>query len=332
MNLSGHKASKITVITLQVIDENNSMKIIRATDMGMCFGVRDALEIANGVSDPTEVTIHGELVHNPRVIHQLDVAGFVQASETNREKVFENPVVLITAHGVSDKERARLKLSGKQLIDTTCPLVRRAHDAAMQLAAEGRHVLLIGKPGHVEVQGIIEDLDCYDVIPDVHAVKKYDSQRIGIVCQTTMPSHLLDEVRKEIKLQNNEADIRFVDTVCHPTKRRQSAMQDLIQQVDAVVVVGGRNSNNTRRLAELCQKHDVPAFHITCAKELDAVWFEGFEIIGLTAGTSTLDSTINAVHERLEKLTGTSKSGVIGGQASVPVVKQQHLNANCSER
>lgn len=308
------------------------MKIIRATEMGMCFGVRDALQIANGVANPTEVTIHGELVHNPRVIHQLDVAGFVQSSEISREEAAETPVVLITAHGVSDKERARLKLSGKQLIDTTCPLVRRAHDAAMKLAAEGRHVLLVGKLGHVEVQGIVEDLDSYDVVPNVDAVKKYDSQLLGIVCQTTMPSHLLDQVRKEIKAHNGEADIRFVDTVCHPTKRRQSAMQDLVQQVDAVVVVGGRNSNNTRRLAELCQEHDVPAFHITCAEELDAMWFDGFEIIGLTAGTSTLDSTINAVHERLEKLTGISKSGVIGVQASVPVVKQQHLNANCSER
>lgn len=308
------------------------MKIIRATEMGMCFGVRDALQIANGVSDPAEVTIHGELVHNPRVIHQLDAAGFVQASELNREEVADTPVVLITAHGVSNKERDRLKLSGKQLIDTTCPLVRRAHDAAMRLAAEGRHVLLIGKPGHVEVQGIVEDLNSYDVVPDVHAVKKYDSRRIGIVCQTTMPSHLLDQVRKAIKVQNGEADICFVDTVCHPTKRRQTAMQELMQQVDAVVVVGGRNSNNTRRLAELCQKHDVPAFHVTCAEELDAMWFDGFEIIGLTAGTSTLDSTINAVHGRLEQLTGVSKPSVINAQATVPVVKQQHLNANCSER
>ena len=93
------------------------------------------------------------------MIHQLGVAGFVQASEVNRDEAAETPVVLITAHGVSDKERSRLNSSGKQLIDTTCPLVRRAHDAAMKLAAEGRHVLLIGKPGHVEVQGIVEDLD-----------------------------------------------------------------------------------------------------------------------------------------------------------------------------
>lgn len=261
------------------------------------------------------------------MIHQLGVAGFVQASEVNRDEAAETPVVLITAHGVSDKERAWLNSSGKQLIDTTCPLVRRAHDAAMKLAAEGRHVLLIGKSGHVEVQGIVEDLDSYDVVPNVDAVKRYDSKRIGIVCQTTMPSHLFDQIRNEITAQNSEADVRFVDTVCHSIKRRQAAMQDLVQQVDAVVVVGGRNSNNTRRLAEFCQEHNVPAVHITCAEELDAVWFDGLEIIGLTAGASTLDSTIDAVHDRLEQLTGGVKPIAASARVSGSGV-EQHLNVD----
>ena len=180
------------------------------------------------------------------------------------------------------------------------------------------------------MQGIVEDLDRYDVVPNVDAVKRYDSKRIGIVCQTTMPSHLLDQIRSEIAAQNSEADIRFVDTVCHPTKRRQAAMQDLVQQVDAVVVVGGRNSNNTRRLAELCQEHNVPAVHITCAEELDAVWFDGFEIIGLTAGTSTLDSTIDAVHDRLEQLTGGVKPITGSARVSGSGV-EQHLNVNFSQ-
>ena len=144
---------------LSIISEDEAVKIIRAGEMGMCFGVRDALQIVNEVADPTEVTIHGELVHNPRVIHQLQVAGFVHASETKRQNVTGTPRVLITAHGVSDKERMRLNSHGKELIDTTCPLVRRAHDAAMKLAAEGRHILLSGKPGHVAVQGIVEDLE-----------------------------------------------------------------------------------------------------------------------------------------------------------------------------
>ncbi len=281
---------------------SHSMKIVRAAEMGMCFGVRDALQITKEIADPTQVTIHGELVHNPVVIQQLSEAGFGQSSEDHRESIAPTPLVLITAHGISNRERARLQANGKQFIDTTCPLVRRAHDAAMELAAEGRHVLLIGKPGHVEVLGIVEDLERCDVIGSPQDVRAYDSDRLGIVCQTTMPSTFLEEIRTCIERYNPSADVRFVDTVCHPTKRRQQAMLQLIHDVDAVVVVGGRNSNNTRQLVELCQQHNVPALHVTCADEIDANWFGDAKTIGLTAGTSTLDDTITAVHRRLEQI------------------------------
>lgn len=278
------------------------MKIVRAAEMGMCFGVRDALQITKEVTDPTQVTIHGELVHNPKVIQQLSSAGFGQISENNRESIAPTPLVLITAHGVSNKERRRLEENGKQLIDTTCPLVRRVHDAAMELAAEGRHVLLVGKPGHVEVLGIVEDLESCDVIASPQDVRAYENERLGIVSQTTMPPQFLEEIKTCITRRNPTADIRFVDTVCHPTKLRQQAMLELINGVDAVVVVGGRNSNNTRRLAELCQQHNVPALHVTCADEIDSNWFGDAKTIGLSAGTSTLDDTINEVHKRLEQI------------------------------
>ena len=144
-----------------------------------------------------------------------------------------------------------------------------------------------------------------------------------------MPSCLLDEIRKQIAFLNREADIKFTDTVCHPTKRRQAAMQDLVKRVDAVVVVGGRNSNNTRRLAELCRQHDVPAFHVTAAEEIESQWFDGFEVIGLTAGTSTLDATIDAVHDRLERF-AVEKSATGGVHASLPI-SEQSVHAACSE-
>ncbi len=305
-----------------------TLQIVRADDMGMCFGVRDALQITKEVADPTKVTIHGELVHNPTVISQLGDAGFHQVSEQQRESIPSTPLVLITAHGVSQKERRRLQEGGKQLIDTTCPLVMRVHDAAMALAAKGRHVLLIGKPGHVEVQGIVEDLESCDVVPDVASVRCYEKDSLGLVCQTTMPSEIVKEVRDEVQRLNPDCDIKFVDTVCHPTKRRQRAMLDLIGRVDAVVVVGGRNSNNTRRLAELCQKHDVPSLHVTCAAEVDAAWVKkhASRSIGLTAGTSTLDATINEVHLRLQviaaELSGNKPTAELKGNptSSVPPV------------
>lgn len=278
------------------------MKVIRATEMGMCFGVRDALQIAQQVTDPSLVTIHGELVHNPAVTRRLEQAGFHQSSEGDRGAVAQTPLVLITAHGISQVERQRLQAANKHLIDTTCPLVRRVHEAAMELKAEGRHVLLIGKPGHVEVQGIVEDLSSHDVVADASQVRSYESQSLGIVCQTTMPPDVVSDVCVQVQLLNPLADIRFIDTVCHPTKRRQSALLELLARVDAVVVVGGNNSNNTRRLVQLCHEHLKPAVHVESADQLDPHWFNDVRTVGLTAGTSTLDETIEAVEKALQQI------------------------------
>lgn len=284
------------------------MKVIRATEMGMCFGVRDALQIARQVIDPSQVTIHGELVHNPAVTKRLEQAGFHQSSEENRSDLTDTPLVLITAHGISNLERQRLQLGNKQLIDTTCPLVRRVHEAAMELQADGRHVLLIGKPGHVEVRGIVEDLDSYDVIAEADQVRCYESQNLGIVCQTTMPPDVVTDICAHIQLHNPLANIRFIDTVCHPTKRRQTALLELLARVDAVVVVGGSNSNNTRRLVQLCHEHLKPALHVESADQLDFHWFSDVRTVGLTAGTSTLDETIDAVERALERIPGQAET------------------------
>lgn len=284
------------------------MKVIRAAEMGMCFGVRDALQIVEEVSDPAQVTIHGELVHNPEVTKRLQHAGFHQTSEADRSATTETPLVLITAHGISNAERQRLQAANKHLIDTTCPLVRRVHDAALELKGEGRHVLLIGKPGHVEVQGVVEDLVSYDVIADAGQVRCYESHHLGIVCQTTMPPDVVTNICTHIQLHNPLANIRFIDTVCHPTRRRQSSLLELLSRVDAVVVVGGRNSNNTRRLVQLCHENLKPALHVESAEQLDPHWFSDVRTVGLTAGTSTLDETIDAVERALQQICGKAEA------------------------
>jgi 4-hydroxy-3-methylbut-2-enyl diphosphate reductase len=277
------------------------VKVIRAEELGMCFGVRDALALAAAVADPASVTIRGELVHNPEVTRRLGAAGFRQESEADRDRPPDTPLVLITAHGVSDAERRRLEAAGKGLIDATCPLVRRVHEAAKALEAEGRHVLLLGQPGHVEVRGVVEDLARCDVVPDADAVRAYPARRLGVVCQTTLPPDVVAAACARIRELNPEADLRVIDTVCLPTRLRQRAMHDLLRRVQAVVVVGGRHSNNTRRLVELCRRHGTPAHHVETAADLDPSWFAGLATVGLTAGTSTLDETIDAVHRALER-------------------------------
>jgi 4-hydroxy-3-methylbut-2-enyl diphosphate reductase len=278
------------------------MNIIRAEVMGMCFGVRDALKVIAGVSEPVGVTIHGQLVHNEEVLSGLRARGFSMTGEEDRREVPAGPVVLITAHGISDRERARLTEAGKTLVDTTCPLVTRAHQAAQRLRDDGFFVIVIGRRGHVEVQGIVEDLPSHAVVESAEEVTAYASRRIGVVCQTTVPAEHAARVRREIEARNPEAEVRFVDTVCHPTKDHQRSLERLLDRVDAVVVVGGRNSNNTRELAALCRSRGCPALHVQSAADLDPDWFQGVQTVGLTAGTSTLDSTIEGVYQALLRI------------------------------
>ena len=275
------------------------MQVLLAEAMGFCFGVRDALAAAEGTLHPETVTIHGELVHNERVQSRLGALGFRSTSEDRRTEIPDTPLVMITAHGVSDLERRRLQQSGKQLIDTTCPLVRRVHLAAQLLAEEGRHVLIIGRPGHVEVRGILEDLPSGEVVEEAAAVSTYPHRRLGVVCQSTTPPRVAAEINLAIRRANPDADIRFIDTICQPTRDRQEAVVRLLSRVDAMVVVGGKNSNNTRELAALCRDHGVPAHHVQSAADIDVAWFRDCRVIGLTAGTSTLDETIDDVHRAL---------------------------------
>jgi len=275
------------------------MQVLRADVMGMCFGVRDALHLMDGIADPQRVTIHGELVHNEAVLTQLQARGFRMTSETDRHDMPPTPLVLITAHGVSDVERRRLQGAGKELVDTTCPLVARAHAAARQLRDDGYHVLVIGRRGHVEVRGIVEDLASYDVIQGPEEVHRYPHAKLGIMCQTTATAANVQCIREAVAALNPHAEIRFVDTVCHPTKEHQRSLERLLDQVEAMVVVGGRNSNNTRELVARCRERGVPALHVQAAADLDPVWFADYDVVGLTAGTSTLESTIAEVHNAL---------------------------------
>jgi 4-hydroxy-3-methylbut-2-enyl diphosphate reductase len=277
------------------------MKIIKADVMGMCFGVRDALAIIDAVHEPETVTIHGELVHNEKVLDQLDQRGFHMLAEQRRRPLPMTDTVLITAHGISDKERARLTQAGKQLIDTTCPLVTRAHQAAQKLQAAGYHVLVIGKRGHVEVQGIIEDLTSFDVIQSPDEVRAYPHAKIGIMCQTTTPTRHADEIQAAVKVKNPRAEICIIDTICHPTKDHQKALDRLMDEVEMMIVVGGHNSNNTRQLVLRCQARGLPAHHVQGPEDLRPEWFDGVDTVGLTAGTSTLDDTIDAVEQAIEQ-------------------------------
>ena len=288
------------------------MKVIRAEHMGLCFGVRDALAMARTTNDPASVSIYGELVHNPTIQGELTLRGFHVVAEQDRESVKLTNRVMITAHGISQKRLTILRSQSSQIIDTTCPLVRRVHEATQTLEGEGRMVVLIGRRNHVEVQGIVEDLKRFIVIESPDQVIDWEESRLGVVAQSTTTPDLAERCLKRIAELNPKADIRSVDTICRPTRQRQQALEVLCQKVPLVIVVGGAHSNNTRQLAQRCCELGCKAIQIESAKDLKMDWFLGIEAVGLTAGTSTPDATIEEVATTLESIALPVTGGAIG--------------------
>lgn len=274
-----------------------TMKILRAQHMGMCFGVRDAIALAKSTSAP--LTILGDLVHNETVLADLRARG-IEIKQQPGEVATRD--VMITAHGTSERALQEIRRQGLNVLEATCPLVRFAHEAVLELAAAGYHPVIIGKRNHVEVRGLTGDLESFDVILDEADVAKLPEYlRFGIAAQTTQPIEKVRRMVALIKEQFPKSEVRFVDTVCRPTKQRQHAAVELAQQCDVVVVIGGAHSNNTHELAATCRRHCPRVHHVQDAEGLRAEWFEGANTVGITAGTSTPDKLVDEVEAWLRQ-------------------------------
>lgn len=277
------------------------MRIIRAEHLGMCFGVRDAITLALDTARHKPLTILGDLVHNETVLAELRARG-IQFQSDAREVGTET--VMITAHGASERRMSAVRGRGLKVVEATCPLVQVAHRAVAKLADEGYHPLIIGQRGHVEVRGLTEDLAAFDVVLSEADVQQLvERPRFGIAAQTTQP---IDKVRHLVGLIRRRfpnAEVRFVDTVCQPTKQRQNAAGELARQCNVVIVIGGAHSNNTRELVETCSRYCARVHHVQTAADLRDDWFHADDTVGITAGTSTLDSVIDEVERRLRELT-----------------------------
>jgi 4-hydroxy-3-methylbut-2-enyl diphosphate reductase len=278
------------------------MKIHLATHYGLCFGVRDAIAAAEQLADAGPLTILGELVHNPVVRDRLAGRG-ARESQLDAVGTAPTPQVMITAHGASDTTRAAWQAAGFAVADGTCPLVRHAHTQLRQLVAEGCQPVVIGQPGHVEVRGLTGDFPAAVVVASEADFSKLPAAaRYGVISQTTQPVEHVQRLVAALRRHFPDCEIRFRDTVCQPTKNRQTALQALLRDCDTVVVVGGRNSNNTLALVAACHAAGRRAIHITTADELCADTLCGVENLGVTAGTSTLKETVAAVVDRIREL------------------------------
>jgi 4-hydroxy-3-methylbut-2-enyl diphosphate reductase len=276
------------------------VRILRAVHLGMCFGVRDAIALALAHADQGPLTILGDLVHNPTVLDALEAKGIAVAQDIIDVRT---PTLMVTAHGTSERTLTQTRALGLTVVEATCPLVHVAHRAVAALAREGYHVVIVGQRDHVEVRGLTGDLDRFDVVLDAGDVLALEEHpRFGVAAQTTQPDekvrHLVGLIRRRFPRSN----VRFIDTVCKPTKERQSTAVEMARQADVVVVVGGRSSNNTRELVATCARYCARVHHVETDGDVRPEWFDAANVVGLTAGTSTPDEVIDRVEARLRQI------------------------------
>jgi len=279
----------------------SQMTIEKADKVGFCFGVKRALDILEKVArERGGVETLGAVVHNRQVLQKLAEIG-VQVAKTVAD--IRGDVVVTSSHGISPQLEEQIRARNIEIISTTCPFVLRAQVAARRLAEAGFLVVIFGDSQHPEVKGILGWTKGRGIAAlDEKIVTRLEQipRRIGILSQTTqVPTHFTDFVRKLIDTAfARDSEMRIIDTICHDIRERQAAAIELAGQVDLMLVVGGHHSANTNRLAELC--FQLTETHlIETAADIQPSWLEGKSRIGVTAGASTDEQTVNEVLKAL---------------------------------
>jgi len=273
------------------------MKIIRASSAGFCFGVRRAYELASRRRNGRVQTL-GELIHNPEVLEELDAKGV--KAENAISKIKEG-VVIIRAHGISEKKLRELKKKKVEIVDASCPFVKKIHAEVKSFVKWGVPVLILGRKQHPEMRAVIEDFPRVEVMQRVSEkrLKKFANQKIALLAQTTEKEERFEQVRKLLKKIN--ARVIAKNTICNATHERQNSAVALAKKVDAMVVVGGKRSNNTKQLFDLVKKI-TKSFWVENEQDLRKSWFEKVQNVGVSAGASTSEKTISKVCEKLKGL------------------------------
>ena len=209
---------------------------------------------------------------------------------------------MITAHGASERRMNETRGLGLNVLEATCPLVRVAHRSLVRLVREGFHPVIIGKRDHVEVRGMTEDLAVFDVVLDEGDVRNLQAHsRFGVMAQTTQPIEKVRRLAQLLRERFPKSEVRFIDTVCQPTKQRQNAAIELAKQSNVVVVIGGAHSNNTHELVKTCLRFCPRVHHVQTTADLREEWFHETDSAGITAGTSTPDTVIDGVENWLRE-------------------------------
>lgn len=286
--------------------EEKGMEILVVKSAGFCFGVKRAIDIAFSMAERKQQGIYtfGPIIHNPQVIAKLGEKGILPTEDVHKDDM---RAMIIRTHGIPLNLMEDVSKSGYEIVDATCPFVKKAQRYAKLLSEEGYQVIILGDRDHPEVKGLVSYAggDVF-VIGDSEMLPVL-KQRVGIVVQTTQPVESLKKLMGRIMEQSRE--MKVYNTICNSTAQRLTETKEIAGKVDIMVVVGGRNSANTTQLANLCTSIPVRTYHIETADELQGGWFNGVGRVGITAGASTPDWIINEVKDRIKDIGGKQGNG-----------------------
>ncbi|MDQ7829199.1 MAG: 4-hydroxy-3-methylbut-2-enyl diphosphate reductase [Armatimonadota bacterium] len=277
------------------------MEIIVARHMGFCGGVRRAVEMARSTAEQSAgpVFTWGPLIHNPQVVGRLEEAG-VRVAEHLDE--LDGEAFVVSAYGVEHAVLDQARARGMRIVDATCPVVIRAHELAFKLAEEGYTLIVVGDHGHPEMVTLKEVLG--DRVTIVHTLEEARQVkvrgRVGVLSQTTQSLENFKQIVADLAVRVKE--LKVLNTLCPAITVRQEEAERLVEEVQALVVVGGHGSSNTTRLAEIGRARGLPTYHIEVPDELDPAWFQGVEKVAVMSGASTPDWIIAQVLHRLEEI------------------------------
>lgn len=269
-----------------------------AKDAGYCFGVRDAVNLAYETAGKNgDVYMLGHIVHNENVVKELGKAG--ARIVKSLEEVPRDSPVLFRAHGTSKLVWSKAKSKNMNIIDATCPLVLEIHEEVKKLEKEGRQIIIIGDHDHDEVVGIASQVKNPHIIANAEEAKALRKmKKVGIVSQSTQTIENVQNIFNII--MTKVFDLRFVNTICFPTKRNQEQIKELAEKCDVLIIIGSFTSANSKRLTDLAKKRNANSYQVTCAEDIDPAWINQAEIVGVSAGASTPDYIIEDVLTKLK--------------------------------
>jgi 4-hydroxy-3-methylbut-2-enyl diphosphate reductase len=278
------------------------LNLILAEHAGFCFGVKRALNLLEGaLNQKKPIYTLGPLIHNPQVVEYFKKRG-VKVVENLSQINKQNAVIVFRTHGVSPEIFSEARERGLSIIDATCPFVKRVQKKARQLLRQGYQVIIVGDPLHPEVQAINSWCENKAKIVNNQADLNnlHFCDKLGVVSQTTTNKDIWAKIVEDLKQKFPEA--KTFNTICNATSQRQKAAKELASAVDLMIVIGGYNSSNTRKLAELCKNIGTKTYHIEEAKELDPAWLKKAKNVGITAGASTPDWIIKEVISKMKEI------------------------------